>query len=582
MGTTKDYNTVVEENRRLKKHIKEVDVKYKTLKIDSSLREMELKDNLRSTNKEFSEYRHNHENEIHDLNQSWKKVVRQTEHDLDEVIQYKDQLLKVAEKTDRTQKIEIQKYKTIISDKESEISELNKYIKCLKEELAKCNDLIRVLKNDVGMDYETSGTPSSKSKNRKPVCNGRVKSDRKPGGQKGHKGHSRKKYEPTEIIDLTIPEFENNPRYVRTGVIKKKQRVAFKLETVVTEYHSAEYRDKETGKHIYAPFPSDIQNEVEYDASIKALVLLLSNRCNVSTEKVRDFIKEVSKGTLELSDGFINGVTKKFADLSKAEQDEITRELLKSNVLHVDNTGAKVNGKVENICVVTNETHACFTHTESKGHEAAKNSVLPLFRGTLIHDHDVTFYNYGISHQECLVHVLRYLLASEKIEPERIWNHSMRDLLYEMMKYHKCLNGKKGDLKVIQEYVDRYDSILVQAMNDYEKNPPPECYRDGFNLAKRMQKYKESHLLFLFNPDIPYDNNICERLARTYKRKQQQVITFRSGVNLDYICNTISVLETWRLQKRNLFDSAEKVFRRQKYKTTPNDTSNQKVSDKVA
>ena len=295
MNATKDYNTVIEENRRLKKHIKEVDAKYKTLKIDSSLREMELKDNLRSTNKEFSEYRHNHENEIHDLNQNWKKVVRQTEHDLDEVIQYKDQLLKIAEKTDRTQKIEIQKYKTIISDKESEISELNKYIKCLKEELAKCNDLIRVLKNDVGMDYETSGTPSSKSKNRKPVCNGRVKSDRKPGGQKGHKGHSRKKYEPTEIIDLTIPEFENNPRYVRTGVIKKKQRVAFKLETVVTEYHSAEYRDKETGKHIYAPFPDDIQNEVEYDASIKALVLLLSNRCNVSTEKVRDFIKSLKE-----------------------------------------------------------------------------------------------------------------------------------------------------------------------------------------------------------------------------------------------------------------------------------------------
>ena len=124
-------------------------------------------------------------------------------------------------------------------------------------------------------------------------------------------------------------------------------------------------------------------------------------------------LHQVFKGTLELSDGFINGVTKKFSDLSKAEQDEITRELLKSNVLHVDNTGAKVDGKVENICVVTNETHACFTHTESKGHEAAKNSVLPLFRGTLIHDHDVTFYNYGTSHQECLVHVLGFLPAKK-------------------------------------------------------------------------------------------------------------------------------------------------------------------------
>ena len=135
----------------------------------------------------------------------------------------------------------------------------------------------------------------------------------------------------------------------------------------------------------------------------------------------RDFIKEVSKGTLELSDGFINGVTKNFADLSKAEQDEIARELLKSKVLHVDNTGAKVDGKLENICVVTNGTHASFSHTASKGREAAEKTVLPIYQGILAHDHDVTFYNYGIKHQECLVHVLRYLLASEKIEPERTW-----------------------------------------------------------------------------------------------------------------------------------------------------------------
>ena len=87
-------------------------------------------------------------------------------------------------------------------------------------------------------------------------------------------------------MDLTIPEYENNPRYTRTGGIKKKQRVAFKLETVITEYHSVEYRDSETGKCVYAPFPKDLHNEVEYDASVKALVLLLSNRCNVSTKTV--------------------------------------------------------------------------------------------------------------------------------------------------------------------------------------------------------------------------------------------------------------------------------------------------------
>ena len=33
------------------------------------------------------------------------------------------------------------------------------------------------------------------------------------------------------------------------------------------------------------------------------------------------------------------------------------------------------------------------------------------YEGILLQDHESTFYQYGSDHQECLVHVLRYLKA---------------------------------------------------------------------------------------------------------------------------------------------------------------------------
>ena len=43
-----------------------------------------------------------------------------------------------------------------------------------------------------------------------------------------------------------------------------------------------------------------------------------------------------------------------------------------------------------------------------------------------------------------------------------------------------------------------------------------------------MEQYMENHFLFLHDHRVPTTNNEAERLLRSYKRKQQQVVTFRS------------------------------------------------------
>lgn len=64
-----------------------------------------------------------------------------------------------------------------------------------------------------------------------------------------------------------------------------------------------------------------------------------------------------------------------------------------------------------------------------KGHEGVKGTVAEDYQGILVHDHDITFYNYGTDHQECLAHVLRYLKDSMDNEPDRTWNKEMHVLI---------------------------------------------------------------------------------------------------------------------------------------------------------
>ena len=183
-------------------------------------------------------------------------------------------------------------------------------------------------------------------------------------------------------------------------------------------------------------------------------------------------------------------------------------------------------------------------------------------RGTLIHDHDVTFYKYGTGHQECLAHVLRYLKDSMDNEKDRTWNRQMHSLIQEMIHYRNGLSESEDpDPQTVSEFEERYKTILSIAGDEYDYEPPGKYYRDGYNLYKRMKKYKKDHLLFLHNKNVPATNNEAERLLRKYKRKQAQAVSFRSPSSIDHLCKCMSMLVLMRRKEQtNLFREIAEIF----------------------
>ena len=298
----------------------------------------------------------------------------------------------------------------------------------LEEELGK-NLKLRA---QINRDYENSSIPSSKTIKHKKITNSREKTGRKPGGQPGHKGHRRKKQEPTQPVILLPPREEvlEDRFFKKTAKTIVKQLVSIRMVLDVKEYHADVYYNSQTGERVHAAFPDGVIDDVNYDGNIRAFLFLLNNDCCTSIDKSRKFLSDLTGGKLNISKGMVSKLGKEFALKTEPERRSAYADMLLSPVMHTDCTTARENGKSCQVYVcATPDGKALYFAREKKGHNGVKGTVTEDYQGILIHDHDKTFYHYGSDHQECLAHVLRYLKDSIENEPERTWNREMRSLV---------------------------------------------------------------------------------------------------------------------------------------------------------
>ena len=122
--------------------------------------------------------------------------------------------------------------------------------------------------------------------------------------------------------------------------------------------------------------------------------------------------------------------------------------------------------------------------------------------------------------------------------------------------------GKKIVKQLIDEFTRKYNDILNTAAGEYTEFPPDRNFMDGFNLQKRMREYQADHLYFLTHPDVDYTNNISERGLRKFKRKQKQAVVLRSDSGGQHVCDALTIIETARMQNKNIFDTVESAFRK--------------------
>ncbi|MEG2380036.1 MAG: transposase [Bacilli bacterium] len=447
------------------------------------------------------------------------------------------------------------------------VENLNKTIREKEDKINLLIEEIDRLKNKNNKNTSNSSKPSStsmtstKKKTGANLYNYRRKTDKKVGGQFGHKGNNLDKNRIEYMIQnkkMVVKEIFHkiNGNSKEQDIVKYRLQLEFKP-----------YVEKHIFKHVKTTdnkLPKEFYTDVTYGESIKALSIELGAYNVISYERLSDFFSVITNGIIDISNGTLVNFLYEFSNNSNKELAKLTSEILNSKNIYTDETGTKFNKKNMYIRNYSNDNTVIYKAHKNKGHEPIKeDNVLPLFCGGIMHDHDTTNYKYGTKNYECNIHLGRYLEELIQNINNISWPKQMKELLFRINNTRKmaiCYNVKKFDKEKIKEYEGEFNNILFTAKIE-NNNITSTYYKDKANqLYRRLNKYKKNHLYFIKDFEVPFDNNLSERDLRMFKIKTKISGGFRSMEAAQHFVNALSIIKTSIKRNINPFDSIRAIF----------------------
>jgi transposase len=314
------------------------------------------------------------------------------------------------------------------------------------------------------------------------------------------------------------------------------------------------------GQRHIGSFPDGVNCPVQYGSKIKALSVLLSTDYKMPFDKIEQLFSDIYDCSFNESTAITANNTC-FDALAPIEA-TIKSEILAAKVVHFDETGMRVEGKLNwfhTACTVL--FTYLFVHPK-RGKEAllSEESLIKDFKNWAIHDCWKSYFDFkGCLHALCNAHIIREL--ENLIEQGSTWATDMKKLLFELYKL-----SEKGAINVPNkaQWIEKYQNICQKA--DKEEPPPIKGARGkpkstkGRNLLNRLTEHQEGVLAFAFIDHIPFTNNQAERDIRCLKTKQKVANSFRKFKGAQNYARIQGFVSTTRKHKMNVFQQIINVF----------------------
>lgn len=417
--------------------------------------------------------------------------------------------------------------------------------------------------------HNSSKPPGSDGLQKKPRLSSlRSKSGRKPGGQTGHEGYTLgfsetpAKSEPhvCQACEKCGENLSEQP------VISQKKRQVYELPVLtlqVTEHQSCLKVCPQCRHENWGEFPEEVTQATQYGPRFESLLVYLNQYQFLPYEREQELL-EVLCGHVP-SAGSISNAIQKCSDHLEPFDPEMKEELLKAKILHSDETGMRVEGKLNWLHVSSTESYSWYQVDLKRGEEALERiGILGKYTGTVVHDHWKAYFKYGCRHALCNAHHLRELkYVSEQYQQS--WADSMAALLCEIKAC--CEAQEELTESQIKEFESRYESILSEGfkLNPYQSKPEGQRGRakqtPARNLLERLSQNRQEVLRFMYDSQVPFDNNQAERDLRMMKVKQKISGCFRSRKGAEAFARIRSFISTLKKQGRFLLDELEQVFK---------------------
>ena len=331
----------------------------------------------------------------------------------------------------------------------------------------------------------------------------------------------------------------------------------------VTEYHAQTKTCPNCQQSQRAAFPEFVPGYVQYGPRVHALGIYLNAAHFVPLERTSQILNAIcgaslSDGTLVLN---LNLATERLAGF----ESDLKAALITQPVLHADETGSKVNGKLHWLHVVSCARLTLYGHHEKRGFAALEAmNVLPQFLGVVVHDAWSTYFRLlHCKHALCNAHLLRELRGLAEHEAQ-VWAGELRVCfqgVYQALKTGALTPAVREAFLVQFEALLEAGLVANPAGERVEKRRGRIKQSRGRNLALRCQLYRNAVLRFLDGDGVPFDNNLAERDIRMVCVKRKVSGGFRSVAGGMAFCRLRSYISTLGKQGLSVWDGLVSVFR---------------------
>lgn len=429
----------------------------------------------------------------------------------------------------------------------------------MKQQLSVALSMIRDLQIEIqflknGRKSDTSSTPGSQDYGRSNKYNLREKSNRKSGGQIGHKGSSLKMNETPDEIQKYIPRYckqcgkEFNDDSIFELHNRKQEVVIPPIKAKFIEHQSYRCTCSKCDTQTTTELPSHLKANIQYGVNIQALITYMSVYQYMPSNRIKSYLKDIMN--IPISEGTIYNIIESMSNKATPIYEIIKEKIATSKVVGGDESGVKINGSKAWFWVFQNPLYTFIKVAYSRGYKTITETFSNGFPMS-IYVSDSLAAQLKINtkaKQLCLAHLMRELKSFENAF-NCTWSPKLKQLFKDAISYKKQMTVE--DYLGTNQKIKGFENQLTELLQI-------ECSGKHKKLRafiKRLIKNRDAVLTFLYHLEVPPDNNGSERAIRNAKVKMKISNQFKSFEFANHYAVIRSVIDTTIKNSKNVFDA---------------------------
>ena len=448
----------------------------------------------------------------------------------------------------------------------------------LARQLAKQGEALQALQARLAKNSGNSSKPPSSDGygKVKRTASLRQSGDKPNGGQPGHEGQTLSATDAPDRIETHEADTcaHCQASLATIASVGYEERQVFDIPAVRIEVtaHRAEIKICPACGHASkGRFPASVRQAVQYGPMVHTWASYLTNQHHIPVERTTEIFEDLVQH--RVSEGTVLKASEQLDRCIEPSTEAVKGLLRDAEVLHVDESGLRVTGKLHWLHVASTDRLTSYEVHAKRGHEAMEDAgILGACTGTAVHDHWKPYCKYdACAHALCNAHHLRELHFIDT-QYQQSWAKDMAALLLAIKAAVQATPEPAMRLALPEReaFEKRYDEV-VQSGFDANPTPvsPPEGERrkrgrpkqpPAVNVLIRLRDFKGEVLAFMSDFRVPFDNNQGERDIRMVKVKQKVSGGFRTLEGAKRFGRIRGYISTARQQAKNVFEAIRDAF----------------------